>query len=137
MRKMIYLAVLEPGTDGAYSVSFPDLPGCYSYGATIEEAQKMATEAAELHIYGLESDGDEVPVPSMALPEEETKGCLVVPVSVFPDVVKNEMDNKRVKTNTTLPAWLKRLAEANDVNYSRILETALMDYLGLQNSAKQ
>ena len=44
------------------------------------------------------------------------------------------MDNKRVKTNITLPAWLKRIAEEHCVNYSRILETALMDYLGLQEN---
>lgn len=34
----------------------------------------------------------------------------------------------------TLPAWLKRIAEEHSVNYSRILETALMDYLGLQEN---
>jgi len=27
MLNLTYLAVLEPGEDGSYSVSFPDLPG--------------------------------------------------------------------------------------------------------------
>lgn len=132
MRKITYLAVLEPAEDG-YGVFFPDLPGCISFGKTIQEAQEMAAEAAGLHIYGMEQDGDSVPVPSLVLDTEETEGCIVTPVSVFPDIIKNEMDNKRVKTNTTLPSWLKRIAEEEKVNYSRLLETALMDYLGLQD----
>lgn len=133
MRKITYLAVLEPSSDGGYGVFFPDLPGCVSFGETIEEAQEMAAEAAGLHVYGLEQDGDQIPVPSLMLEAEDTEGCIVSPVSIFPDIVKNELDNKRVKTNTTLPSWLKRIAEAEKVNFSRVLETALMDYLGLQD----
>ena len=32
MRKLTYLAIFEPTEDGAYSVYFPDLPGCISWG---------------------------------------------------------------------------------------------------------
>lgn len=131
MRKITYLSVLEPASDGGYGVFFPDLPGCVSYGKTIDEAQANAAEAAGLHIYAMETDGDPLPEPSAMLSAEDTEGCLVSPVTVFPDLVKNEMDNKRIKTNITLPAWLKRVAEEHNVNYSRILETALLDYLGI------
>ena len=46
----------------------------------------------------------------------------------FMDIVANELDNKRVKTNVTLPAWLKEVAEKENVNYSKILEAALVDF---------
>ena len=46
-------------------------------------------------------------------------------------------DNERVKTNITLPAWLKRIAEEQKVNYSRLLETALIDYLQIPKSKTQ
>lgn len=55
MRKITYLAVMEPTKDG-YSVYYPDLPGCISFGTTIDEAQKQAAEALELHVYGMEKD---------------------------------------------------------------------------------
>ncbi|WP_300676912.1 type II toxin-antitoxin system HicB family antitoxin [uncultured Acetatifactor sp.] len=32
---MTYLAILEPGEDGSYGISFPDLPGCFSYGENL------------------------------------------------------------------------------------------------------
>lgn len=134
MRKITYLAVMEPSEDGGYAVFFPDVPGCITYGETFESARKMAEEAVGLHVYAMECDGEPAPKASKILAPEDTQGCLVSPITIFPDLVKNEMDNKRVKTNITLPAWLKRIAEEHCVNYSRILETALMDYLGLQEN---
>lgn len=131
MLNLTYLAVLEPGEDGSYSISFPDLPGCFSYGDNLAEAQRMAEEAASLHIYGMERDGDKIPTPSMNLSKEYTEGNVVMPVTIHPDLYRSKRDNERVKTNITLPAWLKRIAEEQKVNYSRLLETALIDYLQL------
>ena len=53
MMNLTYLAVLEPGEEGSYSVYFPDLPGCFSYGDNLTNAQQMAEEAASLHVYGI------------------------------------------------------------------------------------
>ena len=131
MRKLTYLAVLEPSADG-YGVFFPDLPGCISFGETILDAQKNAQEALELHIYGMEKDNDTIPDPSTRLSKEDTDGCIVTAVTIFPDIVKNDMESRRVKTNVTIPLWLKELAEAQNVNYSKLLENSLREYLGLQ-----
>ena len=131
MLNLTYLAVLEPGEDGSYSVSFPDLPGCFSYGDNLAEAQRMAEEAASLHVYGMERDGDKIPAPSLNLPRENTDGNVVMPVTIHPDLYRAKRDNERVKTNITLPAWLKRVAEEQKVNYCRLVETALIDYLHL------
>ncbi len=130
MRKITYLAVLEPDNDG-YGVFFPDLPGCVSYGNNLEEAQINAKEALELHVYGLEKESEKLPEPSKNLDSELCSGNYVAPITVFPDMVKNEMDNRRVKTNVTIPAWLKDLAEEAGVNYSKLLESSLIDYLSL------
>lgn len=130
MRKSSYLAVFEPSGEG-YSVYFPDLPGCISYGNSYEEAQKEAADALGLHLYGMEKDGDKIPAPSKNphIDEETAPGYLVSLVTVFPDIVRNELDNRRIKTNVTLPTWLKDAAEQQGVNYSRLLEAALIDYL--------
>lgn len=103
--------------------------GCFSYGKNLDEAQRMAVEAASLHVYGMECDNEEIPSPSTALSKKDTEGNVVVPVTIHPDIFRMKKDNERVKTNTTLPLWLKRIAEEQKVNYSRILETALIEYL--------
>lgn len=124
------MAVFEPSSDG-YGVYFPDLPGCVGFGGTFEEAYSSAEDALGLHIYGMEKDGDDIPEPSKTpiLEEGTAPGALVSPVSVFPDMVRNELDNRRVKTNVTIPAWLKEVAEQKEINYSQLLEAALLEYL--------
>ncbi len=138
MRKISYPAVFEPDGKG-YSVYFPDLPGCISYGSTYEEAQKQAADALGLHLYGMEKDGDIIPPPSVnpQIDSDTVPGYLVSLITVFPDIVRNELDNRRVKTNVTLPAWLKDVAEQQGVNYSRILETALLDCLNIPQYREQ
>ena len=42
------LAVFEPTKEGGYNVSFPEYPGCVTFGRTFEEAEQMAKEALEL-----------------------------------------------------------------------------------------
>ena len=134
MLNLTYLAVLEPGEDGSYGISFPDLPGCFSFGENLAEAQQMAAEAASLHVYGMERDGEKIPTPSVTLPQDVTEGMVVMPVTIHPDLYRMKRDNERVKTNITLPAWLKRIAEEQKVNYSRLLEGALLDYLQIPKS---
>ena len=137
MQNLTYLAVFEPSTNGSYSIYFPDLPGCISFGDNLEEASCMAAEAANLHVYSMECDGEEIPEPSVNLSKEDTEGNVIMPITIHPDLFRMKKDNERVKTNITLPVWLKRMAEEQKVNYSRLLETALMDYLQIPRPSKQ
>ena len=73
MRKLTYPAVLEPAEDGAYSVYFPDLPGCISYGKDFETALSEAQDALGLHIYGMEKDGEPVPAPLACLRSKQVR----------------------------------------------------------------
>lgn len=129
MRKLTYLAVFEPAEDGAYSVYFPDLPGCISWGADFESAISEAQDALGLHIYGMEKDGEPLP-PASKIPEidpDTQPGYLVSPVSAYPELVADEIDNRRVKMNVTIPAWVKELAAEKGLNSSRLLEAAILD----------
>ena len=56
-------------------------------------------------------------------------GYILSPVTVFPDIFRTEMENRAVRTNTTLPAWLKAAAEAQGINFSRVLQASLMEIL--------
>jgi predicted RNase H-like HicB family nuclease len=47
-------------------VTVPSLPGCITYGNTIEDAKKMAKEAIELYIESLREHNEDIPT------EEET-----------------------------------------------------------------
>ena len=125
MRKVTFYAIFEPSLNGSYGVYWPDLPGCTSFGNDLPHAERMAVEALGLHIYEMEQDNDDLP--SMTLPpfEEMPYGGIVMPVAVFPDIVRNDLDNRAVKTNITLPSWLKDWAGTEGINLSQTLQTTL------------
>jgi len=55
-----YIAVFEPDEDG-WTASVPDLPGCFSQGKTLEEAQINVREAIQLWIESAQGHGWPVP----------------------------------------------------------------------------
>ena len=56
-----YTIVVEPEPDGGYFVTVPALPGCFTRGQSVEECRDRAVEAIEVHIAGLQADGEQVP----------------------------------------------------------------------------
>ena len=60
---MKYLVVIEK-TQTGYSAYSPDVLGCVSTGATLEEVNKNMQKAIEFHINGLIEEGLEIPKPS-------------------------------------------------------------------------
>ncbi|PZU95926.1 MAG: hypothetical protein DCE90_10810 [Pseudanabaena sp.] len=60
---MKYLVVIEK-TQTGYSAYSPDILGCVSTGATLEDVNQNMQEAIEFHIDGLIEEGLEIPKPS-------------------------------------------------------------------------
>ncbi len=108
MQNLTYLAVFEPSTDGSYSIYFPDLPGCISVGNNLEEAARMAAEAASLHVYSMECDNEEIPTPSVNLSKEDTEGNVVMPVTIHPDLFRMKKDNERIKNKHHSPGMAEK-----------------------------
>lgn len=55
-----YSVVLVPDS-GSYMILVPSLPGCVTFGDSVEEALAMAREAVALHIEGLAAAGEPIP----------------------------------------------------------------------------
>jgi predicted RNase H-like HicB family nuclease len=60
---MRYAIVIEKA-EGNYSAYVPDLPGCVSTGATVEETEESIREAIAFHLDGMREDGTPIPPPS-------------------------------------------------------------------------
>jgi predicted RNase H-like HicB family nuclease len=56
-----YKILMHKEPEGSYTVSVPALPGCMTYGDTVEHAIQMAQEAIELYIEDLHERGEEIP----------------------------------------------------------------------------
>lgn len=60
--QVVYPAVFNPNDQGGFDVSFPDFPGCVTYGDTLEEAQKYAAEALQLWLEEIRSRQENLPL---------------------------------------------------------------------------
>ena len=56
-----FTVVIEPDED-AFHAYVPALPGCHTFGDSIEEAQHNVAEAIALHIECMKESGEAVPV---------------------------------------------------------------------------
>ena len=120
-----YIALIHKDADSDFGVSFPDVPGCVTAGATLDEARDMAEEALAFHIGGLEQDGEDLPEPSSleaVMSDSENHDGVAILVRA------PERPIKSVRINITLPADVLndvgRYAEAHGLTRSGFLARA-------------
>ena len=129
-----YPAIVEADADG-YSVFFPDVPGCASGGATVQEAAQSAEEALQAHLELAAENNEAVPEPSE-----------LDAVPIDPDVrvvarllVRAEIGAKPVRVNVMLPGDLLAAVDryAARMGYSRsgLLAQAARDKLRRERAA--
>ncbi len=56
-----YQVVLRPEPEGGYTVIVPSLPGCITYGKTVEKAHAMAEDAIRGYLRSLQKEGERIP----------------------------------------------------------------------------
>lgn len=56
-----YNLIFRPEPEGGFTVLVPSLPGCVSYGETIEEAKEMAKDAILGYIQSLRKHNESIP----------------------------------------------------------------------------
>ncbi len=67
MKILNYRILLRKESEGGYTVIVPSLPGCVTYGDTMEEAIVIAKEAIELYLESLKEHGEEIPTEESTL----------------------------------------------------------------------
>lgn len=129
----VYPAIFTPAEEGGYLVDFPDLPGCYTDGDTLPEALENARDVLPLMLWTMEDHNENIPTPSNPL-------SLVVPANGFVSLIdadtleyRKRYDTKAVKKTLTIPRWLNTMAAEKNINFSQVLQNALMQQLGVQS----
>lgn len=128
--RYVYPAIFDYADDGI-SIEFPDLPGCLPCAETTEEAFKNAKEAMALHLYSMEEDKEEIPVPSDIKSLKPADNQVVTFIEVWMPPFRDAIKQKSVKKTLTISKWLDDLASEHNVNFSHILQDALKQYLGV------
>ena len=127
-RHYVYPAVFHSEDTGFY-VFFPDLKGCHTQGENIEDATLMAQEALGLYLEYLLEDNKVIPQVSLPSSLSITEKDFVAMISVDIFIYKDKANGKAIKKTLTLPAWLNEEAEKQHMNFSSVLQEALMDLI--------
>lgn len=123
-----FVAVFDYEKDGI-NIKFPDLEEAISCASTTKEALKNAKEVLELVLYNREQEEIEIPKSTLLEDIKCGENERTVCVNVWMPLVRNEMEEQSVKKTLTIPQWLNKLAEAENVNFSKVLQSALKEYL--------
>lgn len=130
MFNYVYPAIFTPEEDGGYSVLFPDLEGCFTCGDNLADALFMAEDALALVLYGYEHDSRIIPTPSKASDITLSDGEFVNYVSCNTLEYRKRFNNKAVKKTLSIPEWLNETAMSMNINFSQVLQEALMQKIG-------
>lgn len=117
----VYPAIFHKEKD-SYWVEFPDLKGCHTFGSTVAETMGYAQESLSGYLLTRLESGDNIAPPSDI--------SAYHPVDGFASLVSCDIDQyketKAVKKTLTIPSWLNDRAVSMGLNFSRILQEALM-----------
>ncbi len=129
--KLVYPAYFSPLEEqSGYCVTFPDLPGAVTQGNDLSEAFEMAADCAGGWLLDELEDGNSLPVPSK--PQDihiENSDDFVNLVVIDIDAYSEKYGNKAVRKNCTIPAWLNAASERAQLNFSSVLQEALIEKL--------
>ena len=127
----IYPCVFVYKDGGGIGIYFPDLDGCTSFGENEQSAYSNAKQALCLHMYGMEQDNEEIPIPSSILDIEVEGNKRAVIVEAIMPAFRAKQDNKFIKKTLTIPQWLNIEAERAGVNFSQLLQSSIKERLGI------
>lgn len=131
--KYAYPAIFQP-EEGGFFISFPDLDGCFTQAASIPEGMDMAADALNLMLWHMEEEALNIPVPSSLRNLTCDADSFATLISADTDVYRRLHDTKAVRKNLSIPRWLDTLALEHNVNFSNILQNALMRELGIEKA---
>ncbi len=126
MSKYSYPAVFTPEDNGSYSVNFPDLENCYTCGDTLPDAIMMAEDVLAFALYEYERNQKVIPSPSrpevIALQHDEFINYIACDTLAY----RKRFSNTAVKKTLTIPEWMNEAAISMGLNFSQILQDALL-----------
>ena len=102
MDKLFYPAIFHKADEGGFWITFPDIPECMTQGDDMQQAYDLVVEEGDL--------------------------CVVIEFDLR--AYQKRTNSKAVKKTLSIPEWLNEEAMEMGVNFSQVLQEALIQKLG-------
>lgn len=126
MERLFYPALFHKADDCGFWVSFPDLPECLTQGDNMTQAYEMAVDALGFALTCREKERQPLPAasdPTSIIPEADS---FLVVIEFDMLAYKRRTSSRAVKKTLSIPEWMNEAAMAMDLNFSQILQEALL-----------
>ena len=124
---LVYPAIFTPCEEKeGYTVVVPDLPGCVSEGNDLIDAIDMGTDAASGWILGELEEGNDITSASRYEDISVEPGSFINYLVLDMTAYSEKYGSASLRKNITIPAWLNTYGEKNNINFSRVLQDALL-----------
>lgn len=126
MRQYFYPAIFHTAEEGGFWVSFPDFPECLTEGDSTEDAYQMAIEALGLALTDRRRNQEPLPAPSAPnqIPLDDDSHIVIIQFDM--EAYQKKHNSKAVKKTLSIPEWLNEEAIALGINFSQVLQEALL-----------
>jgi len=131
MGRYCYPAVFSLEQNGAFSIDFPDLEGCYTCGNDLTDGIMMAEDVLAFTLYDYERENRKIPKPSLSEHIQIQDGQFINYIACDTLVYRKKYNNRAVKKTLTIPEWLNEAATARGLNFSQVLQEALIQKIQL------
>ncbi len=123
--KYMYTATFKEKKGKVYA-RIPDLKGCISTGKNYEDAIEQITDAACGWLVVAEDEGMVIPEPTpqyeLITDEKITYSLIYIDTISY----RAKTDNRSVRKNVSMPAWMAYMADRLGINCSQVLQESLL-----------
>lgn len=120
--KTAYPAIVH-AEEGNYWVEFPDLEGCFSDGESLADAISNASDALGGYLCSMMDRNIDAPRASDVKGIDAGSDFVTIIVT---DPLAYKRSTKSIKKTLTIPEWLNEEAEKRHINFSSVLQKALL-----------
>lgn len=121
-----YFPAIFSEENGGYNVVFPDIEGCLTCGNDLKDALDMAEDVLACSLCDMEIEDQTIPEPSQLSEIQLKKGEFVNYILCDTDAYRRHYKKISVKKTLTIPQWLNEAAMVRNVNFSQVLQEALL-----------
>lgn len=109
---MEFPIAIHKDAGSVYGVTVPDIPGCHSWGNTIEEAIHNAREAIKSHMQTLAEMGEVPDIQCSPIEELKKREEFQSAIWALADVELEKLDTTPERVNISLPRFMLRRIDA-------------------------
>lgn len=129
VEKLFYPAIFHNAEEGGFWVSFPDIPEALTEGEDMTNAYKMAVDCLGLALSVKEDENESFPTPATLDSIKLETGEFLVVIEFDMLAYKKRTNSRSVKKTLSIPEWLNEEALKKGINFSNVLQEALINKL--------